>query len=455
MTSVIIPNNWKPRAYQLPFFRYFALGGKRAVLVWPRRHGKDDACLHLTAIQAMHVPGTYWMMLPEYGQARKAIWDAVNKHTGKRRIDEAFPAEIRARTNDSEMKIVFKSGSVWQLCGSDNYNGLVGSNCAGIVFSEYALSNPEAWDYLEPILEENGGWAVFNSTVRGRNHFTTLAHYAQSTPGWFCSNVKASEAGVFTTEQLEGIKQKYIEQKGYDRGLGMYLQEYENDENAFVSTFNSVFGRGAGEKMRQEPPKNVPVVARVAGIDLARFGGDNNVAFIADRLEDGSIAEVSVEAWSGQDAVFTQGKIADVLTRNKVRQCAMDGDGVGGPIIDNVRAMCSGHGIIFDEYHNIATRGAYANRTTQGYFELAREAEAGKVFFRDDRVIGELGARLYEFNNKGQVVLQNKKEWRKESGTSPDFADAAVMASMILPLPKDFNANGGRASFARMDYDVL
>ena len=455
MTSILIPNNWKPRAYQLPFFRYFALGGKRAVLVWPRRHGKDDACLHLTAIQAMHVPGTYWMMLPEYGQARKAIWDAVNKHTGKRRIDEAFPAEIRARTNDSEMKIVFKSGSVWQLCGSDNYNGLVGSNCAGIVFSEYALSNPEAWDYLEPILEENGGWAVFNSTVRGRNHFTTLAHYAQSTPGWFCSNVKASEAGVFTHEQLEGIKQKYILQKGYDRGLGMYLQEYENDENAFVSTFNSVFGRGAGEKMRQEPPKNVPVVARVAGIDLARFGGDNNVAFIADRLEDGSIAEVSVESWSGQDAVFTQGKIADVLTRNKVRQCAMDGDGVGGPIIDNVRAMCSGYGIIFDEYHNTVTRGAYANRTTQGYFDLAREAEAGKVFFRDDRVIGELGARLYEYNNKGQVVLQNKKDWRKESGTSPDFADAAVMASMILPLPKDFNANGGRASFARMDYDVL
>lgn len=455
MTSVLIPNNWKPRPYQLPFFKYFARGGKRAVLVWPRRHGKDDACLHLTAIQAMHVPGTYWMMLPEYGQARKAIWDAVNKHTGKRRIDEAFPAEIRARTNDSEMKIVFKSGSVWQLCGSDNYNGLVGSNCAGIVFSEYALSNPEAWDYLEPILEENGGWAVFNSTVRGRNHFTTLAHYAQSTPGWFCSNVKASEAGVFTHEQLEGIKQKYILQKGYDRGLGMYLQEYENDENAFVSTFNSVFGRGAGEKMRQEPPKNVPVVARVAGIDLARFGGDNNVAFIADRLEDGSIAEVSVESWSGQDAVFTQGKIADVLTRNKVRQCAMDGDGVGGPIIDNVRAMCSGHGIIFDEYHNTVTRGAYANRTTQGYFDLAREAEAGKVFFRDDRVIGELGARLYEYNNKGQVVLQNKKDWRKESGTSPDFADAAVMASMILPLPKDFNANGGRASFARMDYDVL
>jgi hypothetical protein len=40
--------------------------------------------------------GTYWHMLPEASQARKAIWDAVNPHTGKRRIDEAFPKESGA-----------------------------------------------------------------------------------------------------------------------------------------------------------------------------------------------------------------------------------------------------------------------------------------------------------------------------------------------------------------------
>jgi hypothetical protein len=455
MTSVLIPNNWKPRAYQLPFFRYFARGGKRAVLMWPRRHGKDDACLHLTAIQLMKTPGTYWFMLPQYGQARKAIWDAVNKHTGLRRIDEAFPKEIRARVNESEMKIVFKNGSVWQVCGSDNYNALVGSNPAGIVFSEYALSDPQAWDYLSPILEENNGWAVFNSTVRGQNHFTQLAHLAKGDPNWFYSNVRASEAGVFTQQQLDEIKFDYIRRRGYDMGLGMFLQEYENDENAFVSTYNSVFARGAGEKMRQPAPANVPTVSRVAGIDLARFGGDNNVVFIGDRLEDGSLTEVRVESWAGMDAVFTQGKIADVLSSYRVNQAAMDGDGVGGPIIDNVRAQCDGRGIVFEEYHNIAISGPYGNRTTQGYFDLAREAEAGKIFLRDERVIGELGARLYEFNHKGQVVLQNKKEWRKESGTSPDFADAAVMASMILPLPKNFQGKGGRPAFARMDYDVI
>lgn len=206
--------------------------------------------------------------------------------------------------------------------------------------------------------------------------------------------------------------------------------------------------------MRQEPPQ-LPPLCRVAGIDLARFGGDNNVVFIADRLTDRSLVEVRVEAWAGTDAVFTQGKIAELLSTYHVHQALMDGDGVGGPIIDNVRALCVGRNIAFEEYHNTATTGSYGTKTTQGYFDLAREALSGKVFLRDERVLSELGARLYEFNQKGQVVLQNKREWRKEAGTSPDFADAAVMASMILPLPKDFSVQGGKPAFARTEYDVI
>lgn len=454
MTSVMLPNNWKPRAYQLPVLRYFDQGGKRAVLEWARRHGKDDTSLHITATRAWDVPGTYWYMLPQYAQARKVIWDAVDVHTGLRRIDWVFPKEIRRSTNDSEMKIVLTNGSVWQVIGSDNYNSLVGSGCAGIVFSEYALCKPEAWAYLKPVLDESGGWAIWNSTVRGQNHFTEMAKYAKEHPDWLYSNVKASQSGVFSPEQLVKIKQEYVAMYGREQGTGMFLQEYENDENAFIATFNSVFGQGAGERLRSTPP-SVPVVCRVAGIDLARFGGDNNVIFIADRREDGSMVEADVAAWNGTDAVFTQGKIAEVLSNAGVNQCAMDADGVGGPILDNVRALCNGRGIVFEEYHNTTTSGPYANKTTQGYFELARDAENGKVFIRDDRVISELGSRMYEFNAKGQRILQQKKEWRKESGKSPDFADAAVMASMISPLPRHFHTASGLPSFARTEYDVL
>src|ERR1700722_19073447 len=107
-------------------------------------------------------PATYWHMLPAFSQGRKAIWTAVNPHTGKRRIDEAFPHELRVNTNESEMFIRFKNGSTWQVVGSDRYDAAVGSSPAGITFSEWALSNPSAWAYLAPIVIENDGWALFH-----------------------------------------------------------------------------------------------------------------------------------------------------------------------------------------------------------------------------------------------------------------------------------------------------
>jgi hypothetical protein len=61
-------------------------------------------------------------MPPEASQARKAIWDAVNPHTGKRRIDEAFPPAVRAGQRDADMQIKLVNGSVWQVVGSNNFN---------------------------------------------------------------------------------------------------------------------------------------------------------------------------------------------------------------------------------------------------------------------------------------------------------------------------------------------
>jgi phage terminase large subunit len=99
-------------------------------------------------------------MLPEATQARKAIWAAVNPKTGKRRIDEAFPQELRKSTRDHEMVDRVQVGASWQVVGSDNFNSLVGASPAGIVYSEWALANPSARAYLRPIIAENKGWEL-------------------------------------------------------------------------------------------------------------------------------------------------------------------------------------------------------------------------------------------------------------------------------------------------------
>ena len=92
MPDLILPaRNWTPRHYQTPLWRYLEGGGKRAVSVWHRRSGKDEVGLHWLAVAAHQRPATYWYLLPQASQARKAVWAAINPHTGIKRIDEAFP----------------------------------------------------------------------------------------------------------------------------------------------------------------------------------------------------------------------------------------------------------------------------------------------------------------------------------------------------------------------------
>lgn len=226
MSRIRLPNNWQPRPYQRAAWDYLENGGRHAELIWHRRAGKDELCLHYTAVASMQRVASYWHMLPEYGQARKAIWQAINPHTGKRRIAEAFPREIRKATREQEMQIMFVNGSTWQVVGSDSYDSLVGATPAGIVYSEWPLANPNARAYLRPIIAENNGWQIFNGTPRGRNHALKTLRGAQANPTQFGQVLEAPQTGVFSAEQLAKELQEYINTYGEEYGRAKYEQEY-------------------------------------------------------------------------------------------------------------------------------------------------------------------------------------------------------------------------------------
>lgn len=217
--QIILPNRWQPAAHQLPLWGFLESGGKRAVAVWHRRAGKDSTSLNWTAVAAHQRIGNYWHMLPEAKQGRKVVWEAIDKH-GRRVIDQAFPPSIRTGKVEDEMLIRLRCGSTWQVVGSDNYEALVGANPVGIVFSEYSIADPRAWDFLRPILAENGGWAVFIYTPRGHNHGEDLYNMARGNPNWFCEALTVDDTGVvdpsiIEEERLSGMEEDMIQQEYY------------------------------------------------------------------------------------------------------------------------------------------------------------------------------------------------------------------------------------------------
>lgn len=255
MMRIRLPNNWAPREYQIPAWQYLASGGKHAELVWHRRSGKDELALHWAAYAAMQRPATYWHMLPEATQARKAIWDAVNPHSGIRRIDEAFPFALRETTREHEMLIKFVNGSTWQVIGSDNYNSLVGSPPAGVVFSEWPLAKPEAKAFLRPIFAENNGWQLYVGTPRGPNHAKKSFEDAEKDPTAFAQKLTALQTGVFSPQMLESERKAYINDHGVDIGTALFEQEYMCSFDV-VLTGRMVFDRDNLAKAQKETFKH-------------------------------------------------------------------------------------------------------------------------------------------------------------------------------------------------------
>jgi hypothetical protein len=164
---VKVPRFFNPRSYQREFFHAMRGGTRRAALVWHRRAGKDLAALNWVIESMLRRVGTYYTFFPTYSQGKKILWDGMQ--ADGRRFRDHFPPELVRDTNETEMKVVFANGSIWQIIGADNSDSIIGTNPIGCVFSEYAVMNPRCWDLVRPILAENGGWAVFAYTPRGRN----------------------------------------------------------------------------------------------------------------------------------------------------------------------------------------------------------------------------------------------------------------------------------------------
>lgn len=248
--TIEVPFNFKPRDYQLAMFQ--ALDGiegrpetkkKRVFCRWHRRAGKDKACFAYMCKEMAQVPGIYYYFFPTYQQGRMALWEAVDKDGFK--VLHHLPKELVKRVNNQEMLIELTNGSIFRIVGTDTIDRIVGTNPRGCVFSEYSLQDPMAWTFISPILAENGGWAIFNGTPRGRNHMYKLEKAAENWNDWYISALTVEDTGLINNENIrakidedrEVHGKDYVEQEywvAYSAGVkgAFYSDQLEQAERS-------------------------------------------------------------------------------------------------------------------------------------------------------------------------------------------------------------------------------
>jgi hypothetical protein len=190
---ITVPYNFTPRNYQLELFK--AMDGiqgqpesrkRRAILRWHRRAGKDKCCWCYLLKEAAQVPGNYFYVFPTKTMARQALWENVDSSGFK--LLNHIPKEFIKRQSNQEMLMELVNGSTIRVLGYDkDPDSIRGIACKGAVFSEFAFSDPDSYKTMIPALRESNGWAIFNSTPNGRNHFYELWQNVFKSERWFAS----------------------------------------------------------------------------------------------------------------------------------------------------------------------------------------------------------------------------------------------------------------------------
>lgn len=247
MSEIItIPYNFKPRPYQKQLLAALDSGYKRAIALYHRRAGKDKTMFNVLVKKALQRVGSYFYFFPEFAQGRRVIWEGMDG-SGFKFLDH-IPLPLVQSKSSTDMRVTLTNGSIIQIMGTDKFDKVRGSNPVGCVFSEFAFQNPRAWNIIRPILVENGGWAIFNSSANGKNHFYELYEMAMKNPNWFVQNLTVMDTldengnrfvgdDLIEEERSAGMSEEMIQQEFFNSWIAnsngfYYLQLIEDLEKA-------------------------------------------------------------------------------------------------------------------------------------------------------------------------------------------------------------------------------
>lgn len=380
MKEITIPHNYSPRSYQLDGLEAFDTGKKRGIWVWHRRSGKDKTAFGaIVPKKAFERVGTYFYILPTYSQAKKVIWDGIDKD-GFRFLDH-IPPEIIKSKNETDMQIELINGSVIQLIGADNIDRVVGTNPIGVVFSEYSLMKPNVWEFIRPILAENGGWALFIFTPRGMNHAWKLLQVAEANPDeWFVS--------VLGVEDTQAIPHETLEQERREMPQVLYDQEYNVK---FIESASAVF-KGV-DAVIDDTFELTSNHRYQLGLDLAK-ANDFTVITPFDLM---TFKAGIPERFNQIDYNLQKAKIETQYFKYFKPQVYMDSTGVGEPIYDDLRAKQ----INVEPYH--FTEQSRRDLLTN----LALLIEQQKITIPNhEQLISELKSFQYVVTERGKLRME-------------------------------------------------
>lgn len=420
--EIRLPYGFTPRDYQRPLWDYMLPDqrGLRAFWCVHRRAGKDLTCFNIMVAKAHQRRGVYFYFLPTYAQGKKVVWDGIDG--GGRRFLDYIPKPLITSKNGTDMKIELAVGSIIQIVGTDNYDSIMGSNPVGCVFSEFSLQDPKAWQFIRPILTENGGWAIFNGTPRGMNHFWDMYRMGLENPSWFTKRLTVDDTKALTPEQIDeerraGMPENIIQQE-------YYCDFSSSDDNVLVPLYLIESAIGRQVSYQHAMP--------VAGLDLGySLDGDPTALVVRQGGRILHIAECQKNDYR-EIAGWAHG----IMSQYDCRHVAIDAIGWGAGVKQPLEDL--GYDVVaVNVAESAPTAERFGRLRDELWFKCREWFEAKANSIPEElplrgKLVSELSGVTYEFTSAtSRIKVQSKKDMKKDGKQSPNIADALCLTFAV------------------------
>src|SRR4030095_15665214 len=300
-----------------------------------------------------------------------------------------------------------------------------------VVFDEASAIPDIIWETTEGALtdaETEIIWCVFGNPTRNTGRFRECFPGQRHSREWRSKQVDSREVSLTNKDQIKSWIEAYGEDSDFVRirvrGISPRTGEME-----FISAEDV-------EKAAQEEASSNPSDALVIGVDVARYGANETVIFFRKGRDARTIPPIRLR---GASVVQVASKVAETVQTHRIDAVFIDGGGVGGGVVDNVRAL---HIHCFDiqfgskpESLGFAwgTDGErYANKRAEIWGSMRQWLKSGAIPYDAD-LKAQLVGPTYTYNLKNEILLEKKEDMMQRGLDSPDLPDALAL-TFAMPV---------------------
>lgn len=342
-----------------------------------------------------------------------------------------------------------------QTCREENSESFAGQHAATstsyYIFDESSNISEKIWEVAEGGLTDGEPMIfVFGNPTRSSGKFFQVV-FGKDSARWNTRIIDSRTCAMPNKKTIEEWEQDHGENSDFFRVRVRGLPPNAGDLQ-FIDS-DRVY---AAQKREVIVLPDEPLIA---GVDLARGGGDDAVIYFRRGDDARTIPPVRIKPEDTRDSTRLIAKLADLASQKfgpdkvSVHTWFLDGGGIGGPIIDRLKQI--GHNNMIEiQFSGRCPDDKHYRNMRAWMWAKMREWLGNRGAISPKDQILETDLTNVGLKNRGdieKITLEPKEDMKKRGLRSPDNADSLCLtfARYVAPLNlKDYKAKQPGASIA-------